>query len=393
MDRANKARARGLSKVLTRAAPARHAPPASPMGSLLRLAVLVLAMGALCAGTAFFLARETARQAALERRVEALPSAEADTLREAARAHHLTTRRAIVAVGGLGFVCLLVLGMFPSRPQPPAPPPDAARARTEMRGMESLARTTVAQRAELDQEREARHRSEQDLHLQQVLANHALQDKIRLGRDLHDGVVQMLYAAGLLLETANQRLAAPGADPAPAAALVERAKTTLNAAIREARGAIGELSPDALTEQDFPSAVHALLDHLDAGRLRERRVELAPGLPAFAEPARTHLLQIIRESISNALRHGGASRVEIEFAPRPASAGAEPDALRLIVRDDGAGFDPAAATRGRGLDNLAARARALGAALAIESAPGRGAAIVLDLPAPAASSADEPASA
>lgn len=233
-------------------------------------------------------------------------------------------------------------------------------------------------RAELDQEREARHRAAQDLHLQQILANHALQDKIRLGRDLHDGLIQTLYATGLMLETAAQRLAAEPPDSAAATRLIERAKTTLNAAIRETRGTIGDLTPDALQTQSFADAVSALLDHLDCDRLRERRVVLAPELPVFVEPARTELLQIIRESTSNALRHGGATRLEIEFAPLPDSR------LRLLIRDDGRGFDPAAITRGHGLDNLAARARALGAHLDIDSAVGRGATLTLTLPAPAA---------
>jgi signal transduction histidine kinase len=205
---------------------------------------------------------------------------------------------------------------------------------------------------------------------------------VRLGRDLHDGLVQTLYATGLVLETAAQRLAATPPDHAEAARLLERAKTTLNAAIREARGTIGGLTPDALDEQSFPEAVRAILGHLDAGRLRACDIRLSPELPAFVEPARTELLQIIREASSNALRHGAATRLEIDFAPLPADEPSAPGRLRLSIRDNGRGFDPAGVTHGHGLDNLAARSRALGATLAIDSSPSRSTTITLTLPTP-----------
>jgi signal transduction histidine kinase len=344
------------------------------MGNFLRLVVFIVLLGGLAAGTATLLLRERRSGQALERAfAEAGPDALA-----ALRRSHTDGTRALLLLSGLALASLTVLALIPARPGRSAPAGDAAAVRSEMRGLESLARATNAQRVELDHEREARHRSEQDLHLQQVLANQALQDKIRLGRDLHDGLVQTLYATGLVLETAARRLAIEPVDTAEAAQLLERAKTTLNAAIREARGTIGDLTPDALEEQSFPEAVHAILSHLDVGRLRERDIRLDPTLPAFAEPMRTELLQIIRETVSNAVRHGDATRLELDFAPLPDGR------LRLALRDDGRGFDPAAVTRGHGLDNLSARARNLRAELVLDSAPGRGTALTLTLPAPAA---------
>ncbi len=389
MDRPTKASPPRLSKVLKAPLPVppiaelepagRFADPPpfrSPrMGKLLRLAVFILALGALAAGTGAALLQERNRERRIERELNFSTDADSRAV-DALRAHHTDTQRTLLLLSGLALVCLTALAIVPVRAAEPAPAADPAAARSEMRGLESLARATNAQRVELDHEREARHRSEQDLHLQQVLANHALQDKIRLGRDLHDGLIQTLYATGLVLETASQQLAATPADPAGAARLLERAKSTLNAAIREARGTIGGLTPDALEEQSFPAAVQAVLDHLDGGRLRARRVALSADLPAFAGAARTELLQIIRESASNALRHGGATELDLAFAPLADGR------LRLVIRDNGRGFDPAAVTRGHGLDNLAARARKLEAALEIDAAPGRGATLTLTLPPP-----------
>lgn len=350
------------------------------MGHFLRLAILIIALGALAAGLAAVLLQESRSERHLERLVLA-PAAPAPVeLVAALRQTHAHTQHRLLLFGGLTLVCVLALAVVPSRKPAQPTDNDPRHARTEMRGLETLARATNAQRAELLQEREARHLSEQDLHLQQVLVNRALEDKVRLGRDLHDGLVQTLYATGLVLEAASQRLAAPSPAPAEiseAARLLDRAKSTLNAAIRDARGTIGGLTPGALDEEGFSTAVHAILDHLDAGRSHERAVSLDPALPVFTGPHRTELLQIIREAASNAFRHGAATRIELHFDPLPDGR------LRLVFRDNGRGFDPGAVSRGHGLDNLAARARALSAALDIDSAPGRGTTLTLTMPAPA----------
>ena len=350
------------------------------MGNFLRLVILIIALGTLAAGLGSLLLQESQRERYLERLALSPQPATPEELVAALRQSHTQTQRRILIFGGLTLLCVIALAVAPARKAVTPPDTDSRHARTEMRGLESLARATNAQRAELLQEREARHLSEQDLHLQQVLVNRALEDKVRLGRDLHDGLVQTLYATGLVLEAASQRLSAGAPDTAEiteAARLLERAKSTLNAAIRDARGTIGGLTPGALDEKSFSANLHAILDHLDGGRLRERLVTLDPALPVFSEPQHTELLQIIREAASNSLRHGAATRLELSFSPLFDGR------LQLILRDNGKGFDPAAVTRGHGLDNLAARSRALDATLDIDSAPGRGTAITLTLPAPA----------
>ncbi|MCX6939110.1 MAG: histidine kinase [Verrucomicrobia bacterium] len=348
------------------------------MGPLLRLVVFILVLSGLAVGTGVLLLQERQREAALEKRfAEAAEPLSRDETRRLLREHHTRSQQTLLLGGGLALLGLVLIALVPARAGVSLTPEkaDPQQARTEIQGWETLARANLAQRAELDTEREARHRTEQDLHLQQVLANHALQTQITLGRDLHDGLVQTLYATGLVLETASARLASPTPDAPEAAALIQRAKTNINAAIRETRGAIGGLTRDALEAQSLPEAITALLDHLDGGRLQERRVLIEPGLPSYANATRTELLQIIREASSNALRHGAATQLEIEMTSTPDGAS------RLTIRDNGAGFDPQSIKRGHGLDNLSARARVLGAQLEIYSAAGRGAVIALTLPA------------
>lgn len=348
------------------------------MGTFLRLAVFILALGTIAAGTAAMLLRESHRQRSLERLLTSSIGRDHDPLPDSLhelRASHVATQRALLLFGGLALGCVVALALVPTRATTTPPSSGALATNSQMRGIETLARATATQRIELDHEREARHRSEQDLTLQQLLANRALQDKVRLGRDLHDGLVQTLYATGLVLETASQRLAATPPAAAEATRLLERAKTTLNAAIREARSTIGELTPDILAGQSFADAVATLLEHLNAGRSCVHHVDLSPDLPIFVEPARTELLQIIRETTSNALRHGSATRLDLHFAPRSDGA------LQLTIRDNGIGFDLATSTQGHGLKNLAARASVLGATLTLDTSPGHGTTLTLTLPA------------
>lgn len=348
------------------------------MGPLFRILVFILALGTLGTGTAWLLARERQREATRERMLvtSAGTDANAAATFNKLRAQQAAAERDLIVFGFLSLGCLFAVALVPTRSV--AARSTGSRPRSEdpvvreMIGLEQLARTTVAQRAELDQERESRHRSEQDLYLQQVLANHALQDKIRLGRDLHDGLVQSLYASGLMLESATRLI---NTDPAEAQRLLSTTRSNLQTAIRDARAVIDGLTPDELENRSLADSIHALLSHLDGGRLEHRQVTLAPDFPALPEAITAELLQIIRESVSNALRHGRATRLDLNLI-------ASTTTLELAIRDNGCGFDLASARRGHGLENLTARARRLGGQLTIQSQPGNGACVNLTLPLP-----------
>jgi signal transduction histidine kinase len=111
----------------------------------------------------------------------------------------------------------------------------------------------------------------------------------------------------------------------------------------------------------------------------ERRLEPIDGVlpPAFE----ASLYRIVQEGINNVLKHAGATRVEVEVGQRA-------DCLRLMIHDNGRGFDPTAAAaqaakgRGLGLSRLAERARMMGGHLAVQSCPGEGTTLVLTVPLP-----------
>src|SRR5690606_146638 len=143
----------------------------------------------------------------------------------------------------------------------------------------------------------------------------------------------------------------------------------------EVRHEIESLAPARVRRGNFKAAVEAVLDLLDAERSAELDLRVPEDI-ATRIPAETQaeLLQIVRESVSNALRHGQADRIEIRLE-------ADGELLCLGVRDNGRGFSLENLTRrGHGLTNLQARAEAVGGSLRIDSAPDDGTRIILTFP-------------
>lgn len=250
---------------------------------------------------------------------------------------------------------------------------DRASERAGLQSLRQLAFVSARQGDELERERAERLRIEEDLHIKQLLLTRALEQKIRLGQDLHDGIIQSLYATGLTLEATRPLIAS---DPAAAGARVAAATQALNSTIRDVRAYINGLSPDVLKSQTFGDAVHVLTRELAGGR--DVAFELAVDAPTASglpEAVRTDLLQVIREAASNSLRHGGASRISIALATTDGR-------IRLCIGDNGKGFVPGtAATSGHGLENIRARIASHRGTVSIESTPAHGTTVTCTVPA------------
>jgi signal transduction histidine kinase len=195
------------------------------------------------------------------------------------------------------------------------------------------------------------------------------EDRDRIARDLHDVVIQRLFATGMQLESASRLL------PAEPAARVRRAVDDLDATIKEIRSSIYALQTGPL--EQGPTLRSRILEVVDAGA---EQLGFAPslqisGLVDTGVPATTaeHVLAVLREALSNAARHARASSVVVSV-----DVG---DRVRLDVRDDGVGL-PADGRRS-GLANLQARAVALGGTCTVRpaEADGRGTELVWDVPA------------
>lgn len=193
-------------------------------------------------------------------------------------------------------------------------------------------------------------------------------ERDRIGRELHDGAIQKVYTAGLLVESAS-KLSAPGN---PVAGRLEKAVAVLNDAIRDLRRNLGELRA-ASTEESLPDALHRIADDPRFRSLVDISLELdLPDSVSLAPERIDHVLAIVGEALSNVIRHARAQRVLIR-------ACRVENRLVVTIRDDGVGFT-CDDHDGYGLRNMRDRARMLGGHLEVSSARGQGTTITLDLP-------------
>lgn len=312
------------------------------------------------------------------RRVEAIAATDA-AARPAAPKHpsaqlaQLSTQMTLLlAFAGVVLAGALVVSLAarPSRRHDTKTPFDATR--TELGALTRLAESSVAQHEELARERDVRRRAEEDAHLKQQLLTRALEEKIRLGRDLHDGIIQSLYAVGLTLESVRGLLRD---DPAEVDRRLEQCRAALNSSIRDARTYITGLAPENLRRTGFTRALETLLAELRSGRDARFEIKVDDEATALLTPEQTlEALQLAREAVSNALRHGAATVVTVRVHKGDRE-------VCLLVQDNGAGFDAASRRDGgHGLGNMQARASQIGATLAITSRPGEGARVLANIP-------------
>lgn len=201
----------------------------------------------------------------------------------------------------------------------------------------------------------------------------SLDERARLARDLHDDIIQSLYAVGLNLGECRQVLAA---DQGRAQQLLNHAATGLNAVLRDLRLYIAGLEPEASRGHSLREAMRSLAAGMQATGLIQWEVQVDPRVSRQLSPMeRLSFIQIAKEAMSNSLRHARAQHGLI--AVRRCHG-----APTLLIEDDGVGFDVRTIGdhAGRGLRNIRARAGQLAAHLSVESRFGGGTRIMLRLP-------------
>ena len=203
-----------------------------------------------------------------------------------------------------------------------------------------------------------------------------LRERERIGRDLHDGIIQSIYAAGLHLEHAAAEI---GDEPKTR----ERIGTVmgeLNRITGDIRSTIFDLRSGELEVRDAEAIVLAVADELQAHTLVQLEVR-SEGLfrPRLRAEQAEELRHIVIEAFSNVLRHAHAGNVTVHMQCTERR-------FTLEIRDDGIGFDTTATAesgrrgRAQGMANIRRRAELLGAELSVESAPGRGSSLSLTMP-------------
>ncbi len=199
---------------------------------------------------------------------------------------------------------------------------------------------------------------------QQILAA----ERERIARDLHDGLIQKVYTAGLLVESAQNLTL----TDSPVAGRLDKAAAVLNDVIDDLRQTLGELRA-AHSGVSLGTALRRIADDPRFRSFVDVSLALDLSDADSLAPARSdHVLAVVNEALSNVVRHARARRAKI-------AARLSDERLRLTIEDDGIGL-PRDVEVGHGLRNMRERARLLGGQLDISSLGGKGTHVTLDIP-------------
>lgn len=196
-------------------------------------------------------------------------------------------------------------------------------------------------------------------------------ERDRISRELHDGVIQALFSIGMGLESARGLVRT---DPDRVDERIDSAVDALDGAIRELRNYIFHLRPGHAAVMGLERGLTELAREHEVNTVVRPRLDVQAGIDAGVPEALVpDLLQVVREALSNVAKHAEASSVTV--AARDADGHVE-----VVVTDDGVGFVPGRPQVGRGLDNIRERAAALDAAYEVDSAPGTGTTVRVRVP-------------
>ncbi len=205
---------------------------------------------------------------------------------------------------------------------------------------------------------------------QQVEQLAVLEERTRIGMDLHDGVIQAVYGVGLSVETAKMVLPDNASESDE---LLGLALGQLDDAIHDIRNYIMDLRPRRFGG-NLQQGIEQLVREFEANMLVPIELHYDVSASLTAAFGRTIFLTA-QEALANVARHAKASRVWVSVVE-------EDQTLTLIIRDDGVGFDPATRHNriGHGLVNMQQRAREIAGRFELKSQPDAGTTLVVTLP-------------
>ena len=195
-----------------------------------------------------------------------------------------------------------------------------------------------------------------------------LEERERVGMELHDGIIQSLYAIGMQLQLL--RMSQPAVSDE-----LGKATGSLDTVIEDIRRYILNLKVATYEQKSLHDCLSDVMARLHIPSDLSVQIHAPNRQPPFAPPVVEAICQIAYEAVSNAVRHAQATEVVIEVSESA-------DRFRMIVRDNGRGFNPDAPSEhsGLGLHNVVQRARIYGGEVVVDSAPGGGTRLTLTLP-------------
>jgi two-component system sensor histidine kinase DevS len=200
-----------------------------------------------------------------------------------------------------------------------------------------------------------------------------LEERERIGMDLHDGIIQSIYAVGLTLEHARLLIQE---TPDYSRQRIEQAISDLNSTIRDIRAYILDLRPRQFHDEELMQGLARLVKEFHTNSLVDARLDGPPdGTLKIPEAHAIALFHICQEALANIAKHARSRHVEVVLWTAN-------DRILLEVSDDGRGFDPSQIrlTLGHGLSNMQTRARNVGGDAEISADPGHGTTILAWVP-------------
>jgi signal transduction histidine kinase len=195
-----------------------------------------------------------------------------------------------------------------------------------------------------------------------------LDDRERIAKELHDGVIQSLFAVGMSLQGAAALTSESGI-----ATRIEGAVEDIDRAIRDLRNYIFGLQPGILADRQLDQALRELGSEFEARSDVVTVVDIDPTVASELASVASDVVQLTREALSNVGRHAKAATCRVSLWRDGGSA-------FLEIDDDGSGFELADTTGGMGIANLRGRVTSLGGTMDIDSRAGEGTAVRISLP-------------
>ena len=195
-----------------------------------------------------------------------------------------------------------------------------------------------------------------------------IEDRERIARDLHDGVIQSLFAVGIGL----QGTAAVVGDPR-LADRIQQFVSEIDRVIGDVRSYIFGLRPSVLSAGNLTNTLEQIAHETEERTGVTVIVDVDVSLEPALATGSAHIVHIVREALSNVGRHAAATTCRVSVRRDGSSA-------VLEIDDDGRGFDRDSTSSGLGMGNLAERAAAIGGTLEVESHPGRGTTVRVTVP-------------
>lgn len=235
-------------------------------------------------------------------------------------------------------------------------------------GVSLIATTLVMLMARVRLREQAARRATAEAEFSAILA-----ERNRVAREIHDTLAQGLAATSVQLMLAKKNI---NGNSEPLKHHLDTAQQLVRQSLNEARNSIWNMRSHILESNDLPGAVAVVLRHFCDGTGVEATIEHTGNPQRFAPLLENNVLRVAQEAISNALKHSHAKKiaVKLEFAGRQ---------FRLIVVDDGSGFDPGASSSnsgGFGLVGMRERAAEMKGDLNVCSDPVNGTRVILAVP-------------